>query len=52
MRRLGQLPISRQRQIERSLRDVVRLLEAEDIDAAPLLALGEANPGTPGTPRY
>jgi len=52
VRRLGQLPISRQRQIERSLRDVVRLLEAEDIDAAPLLALGEANPGTSGTPRY
>jgi DNA-binding MarR family transcriptional regulator len=40
--RLAELPTSRQRQIERSLRDVVRLLEAEDIDAAPLLALGEA----------
>jgi DNA-binding MarR family transcriptional regulator len=42
--RLMQLPVARRRQISRSLRDVVRLLEAEDFDAAPLLALGAANP--------
>ena len=45
-RRLIELPLSRQRQIARSLRDVVQLMEAEDIEAAPLLALGAANPET------
>jgi DNA-binding MarR family transcriptional regulator len=43
-RRLAALSGSRQRQIARSLNDVVRLMEAEDIEAAPLLARGAANP--------
>ncbi|HSH40679.1 MAG TPA: MarR family transcriptional regulator [Arenicellales bacterium] len=43
-RRLVGLPLYRQRQIARSLNEVVRMLEAEDIDAAPLLARGAANP--------
>lgn len=43
-RRLTELPDSRQRQIARSLNEVVRLMEAEDIEAAPLLARGAANP--------
>lgn len=43
-RQLTEMPLSRQRQIARSLGDVVRLMEAEDIDAAPLLARGAANP--------
>lgn len=43
-RRLTELPASRQRQIAKSLDDVVRLMEAEDIEAAPLLARGAANP--------
>lgn len=43
-RRLAEMPLSRQRLVARSLRDVVRMLEAEDIEAAPLLALGAANP--------
>lgn len=43
-RRLTELSASRQRQIARSLNEVVRLMEAEDIDAAPLLARGAANP--------
>lgn len=42
-RRLTGLPASRQRQIAKSLNEVVRLMEAEDIDAAPLLARGAAN---------
>ncbi len=45
-RRLVELPLTRQRQIARSLRMVVQLMEAEDIEAAPLLALGAANPET------
>lgn len=49
-RRLAELPASRQRQIARALGDVVRLLEAEKIDAAPLLALGAANPDQPVEP--
>lgn len=43
-KRLMGLPVSRQRRIARSLDDVVRLMEAEHIDAAPLLARGAANP--------
>lgn len=43
-RRLTELSASRQRQIARSLNEVVRLMEAEDIDAAPILARGAANP--------
>lgn len=43
-RRLTDLPVARQRQIARSLSEVVRLMEAEDIEAAPLLARGAANP--------
>lgn len=43
-RRLTELSPSRQRQIARSLNEVVRLMEAEHIDAAPLLARGAANP--------
>lgn len=42
-RRLSELPVSRQRQIDRSLNEVVRLMEAEDIEAAPILARGAAN---------
>lgn len=42
--RLTELSASRQRQIARSLNEVVRLMEAEHIDAAPLLARGAANP--------
>jgi len=42
--RLTELPATRQRQIARSLNDVVKLMEAEDIEAAPLLARGAANP--------
>lgn len=59
-RRLAALPPARQRQIARSLHEVVKMMEAEDIDAAPLLARGEPNAapvessmyspsGTPGT---
>lgn len=43
-RRLTELTVARQRQIARSLDQVVRLMEAEDIEAAPLLARGAANP--------
>lgn len=43
-RRLTELTVARQRQIARSLDEVVRLMEAEDIEAAPLLARGAANP--------
>lgn len=45
--RLAELPVTRQQRIAGSLREVVRLLEAEDIDAAPLLALGAANSDQP-----
>lgn len=43
-KRLTELSPARQRQIARSLNEVVRLMEAEDIEAAPLLARGAANP--------
>lgn len=43
-RRLAALPVNRQRRISKTLEEVVRLLEAEDIDAAPLLARGAADP--------
>ena len=46
-RRLAELPASRQRHITRALNEVVRLLEADDIEAAPLLARGAANPAHP-----
>jgi len=49
-RRLTGLPASRQRQIARSLNEVVKLMEAEDIEAAPLLARGAANPGPSDEP--
>jgi DNA-binding MarR family transcriptional regulator len=42
--RLGALPPKRRRVIADVLHQVVELMEAEDIDAAPLLARGEANP--------
>lgn len=42
-RRMAELPLSRQRQIAKALHEVVKMMEAEDIDAAPLLARGEAN---------
>ncbi len=42
--RLGALPPARRRAISKALHQVVELMEAEDIDAAPLLARGEANP--------
>lgn len=45
VRRLADLPATRQRRIAKALAEVVKLLEAEDIDAAPLLAHGAANPG-------
>ena len=45
--RLTGLPASRQRQIAKSLNEVVKLMEAEDIEAAPLLARGAANPEHP-----
>jgi DNA-binding MarR family transcriptional regulator len=41
-RRMAALPPARQRQIAKSLHEVVKLMEAEDIDAAPLLARGAA----------
>lgn len=47
-RRLTGLPESRQRQIAKALNEVVKLLEAEDIEAAPLLARGAANPALAG----
>lgn len=43
-RRLGALPEGRRMAIAKALQQVVELMEAEDIDAAPLLARGEANP--------
>ena len=43
-RRLGELPEGQRRTIAKALHQVVELMEAEDIDAAPLLARGEANP--------
>lgn len=43
-RRMSALPANRQKRIARSLHEVVKMMEAEDIDAAPLLARGEANP--------
>lgn len=50
-RRLAALPSTRQRQIAKSLHEVVKMMEAEDIDAAPLLARGEANPAAaPSSP--
>lgn len=42
--RLAALPPERRRTIADALHHVVELMEAEDIDAAPLLARGEANP--------
>lgn len=42
--RLSALPPARQRRIAEALNEVVKLLEAENIDAAPLLAHGAANP--------
>jgi len=42
--RLSKLPAARQRDIADALREVVKLMEAEDIDAAPLVARGVANP--------
>lgn len=46
-RRLAELPPARQRQIAGALNEVVRLMEAEDIEAAPLLARGAAGGGHP-----
>ena len=46
-RRLADLPAAHQRRIAKALAEVVALLEAEDIDAAPLLAHGSANPQAP-----
>lgn len=43
-KRLSALPGCDQRRIAEALEEVVRLMEAEDIDAAPLLARGAANP--------
>lgn len=43
-KRLSALPDIRQRRIADALEEVVRLMEAQDIDAAPLLARGAANP--------
>lgn len=42
--RLNALPEQRRLAIAAALRQVVELMEAEDIDAAPLLARGAANP--------
>lgn len=42
--RLAELPEKRQVQIARALRDIVKMMEAEDIDAAPILARGDPNP--------
>lgn len=42
--RLAALPLERRRSIAEALQEVVELLEAEDIEAAPLLARGSANP--------
>ncbi len=39
-RRLAQLPVEQQAEINRVLREVVEMMEAEDIDAAPLLSTG------------
>lgn len=49
-RRLAELPRPRQRQIAGALNELVRLMEAEDIEAAPLLARGAANPAETGEP--
>lgn len=49
-RRLRKLPRRRQEQIAGALREVVAMMEAEDIDAAPLLARGAANPDVLETP--
>jgi DNA-binding MarR family transcriptional regulator len=49
-RRLADLPGARQRQIANALNEVVRLLEAEDIEAAPLLARGAAHGDLAGEP--
>lgn len=46
-RRLSELPLTRQRRIAGALHELVKLMEAEDIDAAPLLARGSANPQQP-----
>jgi len=48
--RLTEMPVSRQRKIASSLNDVVRMMEAEDIEAAPLLARGAANPAHADAP--
>lgn len=48
--RLAALPAARQRGIAEALQEVVRLMEAEDIDAAPLLARGAANPAHASEP--
>lgn len=48
-RRLAALPVARQRRIAKALEEVVKMLEAEDIDAAPLLARGAANQQQPDT---
>lgn len=48
--RLAQLPDRRRRSIAAALQDVVELLEAEGIDAAPLLARGSANPAVSDFP--
>lgn len=42
--RFSELPLSRQRRIAKALQELVTLMEADDIDAAPLLARGAANP--------
>lgn len=42
--RFRELPSRRQKEIAAALRDVVALMAAEDIEAAPLLAPGAANP--------
>lgn len=41
-RSMAELPPARQRQIAKALHEVVKMMEAEDIDAAPLLARGAA----------
>jgi len=48
--RLARLPATRRESIAAALDEVVALLEAENIDAAPLLAHGAANPADPDHP--
>ena len=50
MQRFAALPEDRRHAIAGHLDEVVALLEAEDIEAAPLLAHGSANPVTNDLP--